>query len=272
MIERRSSTSERRGATAATEDGLDAHVGHVPAPSVHGLALQAIRRLASSKSVANDDQRLPIDEDLQHEFLEHVLQGDTAAGLSVVEAAVRDGHSYQRVADTLFANAARRLGAAWETDDLSFIEVSLGMVTILRIHSMVRRMHPATNSQKESIRFATLQGQKHTLGVIIATEAFRQQGYHVTLILDADPEAVVKDVEARQVSLLGLTAGRDDRLSDIRTVTTRIKNGRNPPAIILGGAAAVDLAASGTSGLMDCVATDLHEALEFARNLRLEPK
>jgi hypothetical protein len=90
------------------------------------------------------------------------------------------------VADGLLSAAARRLGEMWQRDELSFFEVSIAVSLIFRLnHDHAQRHVPiAREPDLRQAVFATLPGQAHNLGLVLAAEAFRQADWQVTLLLD----------------------------------------------------------------------------------------
>jgi hypothetical protein len=89
------------------------------------------------------------------------------------------------VADGLLSAAARRLGEMWQRR-ASFLEVSIAVSLIFRLnHEHAQRHVPiAREPDLRQAVFATLPGQAHNLGLVLAAEAFRQADWQVTLLLD----------------------------------------------------------------------------------------
>lgn len=238
--------------------------------SVQELARKAIQRLADARISAGQEAGYALPGGALSDFLAALRRGDADAGLMIVETIRGSGQTYPEVADTLFADAARALGTAWETDGLSFLDMSFCISTLFRVNSMTRRAHRSPQArQLAPIVFATLPDQRHTLGVILATEGFRQQGLVVDLLLDCSPEEIEREVRANRVGLVGLSAARQDRLTDILNLARTLKRCPNAPAIMVGGSAALDLAANELAGAVDHVARDLKTALHYAASLEL---
>jgi methanogenic corrinoid protein MtbC1 len=82
------------------------------------------------------------------------------------------------------APAARCLGEWWETDRLPFTDVTMATA---RIQSMLRRMptgrgHIAAFAGNGAV-FCAVPGEQHTLGVMMAADLFRRNGWDVGLLL-----------------------------------------------------------------------------------------
>ncbi|WP_413718968.1 B12-binding domain-containing protein [Silicimonas sp. MF1-12-2] len=236
---------------------------------VAGLAREALRRLAgrdwdTQPGASATPQAL-------RAFVDAILAGDATKGMELIQKQRTDGRSYQQIAEALFAEAARHIGASWSADRLSLIDVTVGTSTLLRINSMTRRAfgHPAVTSGNRIV-FASLPKQGHTLGLILATEAFRQKGMEVELLLACDPDEIVREVRACGSRLVGLTAGNHDRLTDILALATRLKDCTDPPSIMVGGTAASEWYDYVGEGLVDCIVESIDQALYFAEGLDLD--
>jgi methylmalonyl-CoA mutase cobalamin-binding subunit len=147
---------------------------------------------------------------------------------------------YARVADGLLSAAARRLGEMWQRDELSFFEVSIAVSLIFRLnHDHAQRHVPiAREPDLRQAVFATLPGQAHNLGLVLAAEAFRQADWQVTLLLDSATGLILDRVRRLRPEIVGLSVSNLDRthqverlISDLRALAGRFR-------ILLGGTAA----------------------------------
>jgi hypothetical protein len=238
--------------------------------ALEGLAREAIHRMSTGQGARRKASSATLSGEDMERFLEILVRGDIPAGLALVEARLEHSRSYVAVADGLFTSAARELGARWEDDRLSFFAVGVGISSLLAINSMARRDHglpsAGTNGQ---VLFATLAPQAHTFGAILAAEAFRQSDYEVALLLGSDADTILDEISTFKVPLVGFTAGRSDRLADIRALARHLKALPNPPAILLGGNAAGNAHGMLDEGSIDCIAHSIDEALDFAHHVEL---
>ncbi len=243
-------------------DRVDAHAQ--ADRSVQALARQAINRLAGAKTSQNANRPV-LPEGGAARFKDLVLNNDTDAAVEMIETLRVEGRSYEQIAEALFTETARRLGKGWEQSELSFLEVNIGISTLLRINTQIRGRFSQTGSPMEGdVLFATLPHQSHTLGIILATEAFRQSGLQVELLVGATPETIIEEARLWSVRLVGLTAGHVDRLPDIVDLAARLKDLPERPAILLGGAAANSGFVDDALHPVDCVAETLDHALSYA--------
>jgi methanogenic corrinoid protein MtbC1 len=149
------------------------------------------------------------------------------------------GLCYETLVDEVFAPAARKLGQKWNTNDLSFSEVSTGISTLLLVNAILRsQTAPVAAGSRNHVLFVTLPHQAHTLGIILAAETFRRRQCEVDMMLNATTDSLVDYVSESQVGLIGMTAGREDSIEAIFSLCDRLSKLPRPPVVLLGGAAA----------------------------------
>lgn len=233
---------------------------------IEDLARSALDRLAQSSRDVVEARIVPPPQIVDIEaFVDAVLGGNVDHARNETRRLLDNGASYEWIADVMIAGAARSLGRKWETNQLSFIDVSLGVSTLLRINSEVRTQARGDfRSQGALAIFATLEGQTHNLGIILAAEAFRQHAWDVDLMLDKSVEDIVHHVRTCQPTIVGLTAGRNDRLRDIAELLARLKALKPSPRTLLGGHAAVDKPILERLGDADVTVTSIEDALAAA--------
>jgi methanogenic corrinoid protein MtbC1 len=206
--------------------------------AVSDLARRALERLASGQGDAG------VSAAFVESFCRLLMAGDKVAAQRMLRAATQRRAGYARVADGLLSAAARRMGEMWQTDEASFPEVSIGVSLIFRLnHEHARRHMPIRRDPalRQAV-FATLPGQAHTLGLVLAAEAFREADWQVTLLLDASMAHVLDRVRRLRPEIVGLSVSNLDRkhqlehlIGDLCTLPFKFR-------ILLGGTAADDLA------------------------------
>jgi methanogenic corrinoid protein MtbC1 len=240
----------------------------LPAASLEALARSALERLARSRATSNRPGGQVSGTQLGA-FVARLLSADATGAIETVRRLERDGASYTRIADTLLADAARQLGQRWENDTLSFYDVSVAISTLCRVNAVVRRAALAMpGGDGASALFVTLPWQAHTLGIILAAEAFRQHGWDVHLKLETDPDTVLELVSSTTFTLVGFTAGRADSLGDIAALIERLKATRRAPRVLLGGIASNRSEEVARSTGADLIVASIEDSLERAAELR----
>jgi methanogenic corrinoid protein MtbC1 len=170
--------------------------------------------------------------------------------------------NYAQISDGLLSLAARKLGRGWEDDQLSFADVSVAVAQIFRLNQAFRQRNvPLVRGTGKLAIFATLPGQPHNLGVVLAAEAFRTQGWKVDLRLDTPAREIVEIAQRLRPALVGLTISRDDRRHQLAHLVVSLRALPMPFRIMLGGRGAQGLARTLPRGHVDRVVTDIGSAL-----------
>ena len=117
----RQSQQDPRGPSSENEEGQKPHRWENPPKTVESLAREAIHRVAASKAGGDDAPIEPAANVLLQDFISALLKGDADFGLALIEGYRRKGRSYRFIAETLFGEAARKLGAEWEPPTVKLI-------------------------------------------------------------------------------------------------------------------------------------------------------
>ncbi len=225
--------------------------------AVELLARIALERLARREETA----------ELSRDFLESLcgllMSGDYPAAERIVEAMTADRPGHARLADGILTATARHLGRKWETDEASFAEVSIGVAQIFRLNQAFgQRNRPLTRSLDRRLAlFATLPGQAHNLGLVLAAEAFRQEDWQVTLLLDTPSLGIQERVRRLRPEAVGLSVSDSDRkhrharlIGELHALPLQFQ-------VLLGGGAARDLARTLPKAVRVTVVSDIASAL-----------
>lgn len=147
----------------------------------------------------------------------------------------------ETTADTLclhyIAPAARRLGEAWEADELGFLDVTLGLA---RLHGFQRQVQPdfiprGRHRTDLHALFSPVPTETHVLGVVMAAGFFRRAGWSVDMNLDQGADELVRRAASGGYGLLGLSAGCRAVIPELRAILPRLRALPSRPKIVLGG-------------------------------------
>jgi methanogenic corrinoid protein MtbC1 len=228
--------------------------------SVEGLARAAILRLATE--TAERGAVVPLSEAEVDGFCALLVAGDFAAAEAMMRRLTTLRPDYAQIADGLLSLAARRLGRGWEEDSLSFADMSVAISQIFRLNQMFRQRHvPLSRPKGRLALFATLPGQHHNLGLVLAAEAFRRHGWEVDLRLDTAPAEIVALAKRLRPNLVGLTTSRETRNAQLAHLIAELRRLPKPMRIMLGGGEAQHLADSLPKSHIDRVVIDIASAL-----------
>lgn len=221
----------------------DTAIGPAPelaADCVLKLAQQALDRMAGRVCEA------PVSDAFIESFCRLLMSGDKLGAERMLRAATQRRAGYAGVADGLLSASARRMGEKWQTDEASFLEVTIAVSMIFRLnHEHAQRHVPIVRdpSLRQAV-FATMPGQAHNLGLVLAAEAFRQDGWQVTLLLDAAMNLILDRVRRLRPDVVGLSVSNLDRRYQLEQLIGELRALPTGVEVLLGGSAAEDVRTS----------------------------
>lgn len=192
--------------------------------------------------VQNKPERKPeiIHESAVSDFIKLTMNEDPDMATGYVRNMLESGVSFQNVLLKLLAPAARELGARWEHDTTSFLEVTLG---VARMHRILREFDgvPASMwSQAGAGHHGMLlptPGEHHTFGLRLVQEFLLRESWSVTNCLIEQEVELEKLVANQYFCFAGLSLSGetliDSLMSAIRTIRKKSKN--RSIKIIVGG-------------------------------------
>jgi methanogenic corrinoid protein MtbC1 len=199
-------------------------------------------------------------------FCTLLASGDGEAADRLLHSMLAGRAGYAQLADGILSATARRLGERWQSNLISFADVSIAVGQILRLSQSHAQRHVPLNidrAQSQAL-FVTLPGQAHNLGVILAAEAFRQADWQVTLLLDTPALEILDRARRIRPKMVGVTLSSLDRAHQIRGLIAALRDLPYRVRVILGGRAASEFAASLPQDWDVVVAQDICSALENA--------
>lgn len=181
----------------------------LPEDAVASLAREVLLRVASR--VVEVKNRVLTPSSNQIETLAFALiSKNEKAGADLILAATAAGMDIETVYLQYLAGAARLLGELWDNDRVSFAEVTIGtsrMYSIMRASNHL--LFPQKKISHKSAIFASTPSETHTLGVRMAADIFRRDGWDIHLMLGQSHDALVEDIAQSPHFLIGLSsAGR----------------------------------------------------------------
>jgi len=136
------------------------------------------------------------------------------------------------------AGAARRLGTMWETDEISFAQVT---VATSRLYRIIRGMrHVIDNAAfgqvaDRHVLFALVPGDTHTLGIEIASDMFRRDGWDVEMSVgETQDELVARSANERFQSVV-LVAHSEQSLPSLISIVLALRITQPMAYIVVAG-------------------------------------
>lgn len=209
----------------------------LPQDSVSVLAQEVVKRLAFRIPKSNDARKTLDDSDIE-ELCAALLSSDEDAGEHIILSAKRDGIDTKDLYLGYITGAARRLGEMWEDDTASFIEVTMASGRLYRIIRGLRHVLAAGMADGRAdcpVFFALVPQETHTLGIEIATDLFRREGWDVDMALDMDHDELVERSESRNYKAIVLVANSDQMMEPLTRLIVALRITQPLAHIVVAG-------------------------------------
>jgi methanogenic corrinoid protein MtbC1 len=174
--------------------------------------------------------------------------------------------------DTIFrkylAAAAVELGRQWDDSDVSFAEVSVALARVHAILDDLRMRFPGPQvALRRRIAFAAVPGEQHRLGVDMATELFRRQGWDVKHLVESDHDSLVAQLDDADFVLVGLSAATKASMAALVRLILALRARRPDLRILVSGHIAVERGQVLETMGVDAIVADVPEALAAVSDL-----
>jgi len=216
-------------------------LGTMPRPEggvsgVTQFAAEVVARLVQ-RDIAEDSG---LREPLVERFMAAVCSTDPDAFEMLKPELRRARVSGAAVADLYIPEVARRLGAAWEADCLSFANVTMG---VARLQAILREIGAAWAADRGgAVDGAMLllilpQGEQHTLGAMVLAGRLRRMGISVAMKIAPSPGELAQFVAERNFDGALLSIACNDRLETCRRLVKTLKeSSKGALKVAVGGA------------------------------------
>lgn len=186
--------------------------------------------------------------------------GSDTADLIVADL-IDAGLSVEDVCLDHLAPAAQCLGEWWESDRVPFTDVTMASS---RIQSMLCRMPalrrmPAASRQKGAV-FGAVPGEEHTLGVLMAADLFRRQGWDVTLLVGLGHDEMLARLSRDDRPVIGLSCSGSHSVPALRDMITDLRRARPDAEIMVSGGVTGDADALSSLPQPDAIVATVDEA------------
>ena len=209
----------------------------LPPDAVQALAREVVRRLAFRIPRKIDKDALPSAADID-KLSQALLSQDDAAADAFILAARRDGVALDTIYLSYVAGAARRLGTLWDEDRISFLEVTMACGKLYRIIRGLRHViAPGIIAGRDEwpALFALVPGETHTLGIEIATDLFRRQGWDVDMAVGLEHDEMFEKAEQRHYRAIVLVANSDGMLAPLTRLALALRISHPLAHVVVAG-------------------------------------
>ncbi len=251
------------GLTRSHPDVLQSLEQVISSPSMESLAREVLNRLTAGN---RDNWRAPASE---IDYFCTVLCAERSFRANKFLLQLLRAHlPFHRIYQSYFGEAARQLGAKWETNELSFVEVTLATSRIYNmLYALRRRYPPPSHGRKPKFLFSAVPGEQHTLGVEIATDLFRRNGWEVIHLIDKGYDDIIQMISDDDVYLLGLSVSGTRHLDTLCRIILAARVVRPDIKIMVGGTLNHSHAETIREIGVDSVITELTDAFSFVESV-----
>lgn len=172
-------------------------------------------------------------------FSRMLIEQEMGALSSYVAENMQYGQTRDALLLDLFAPSARRLGAMWDNDECSFLDVTIGLgklQQLVRESSETYRADPDPKKLGFRALLTTARSNQHIFGLMIVEHLFRNAGWNV-LSLPAPEKPVLLDaVQHEWFGIAGISISCNDGAPEIPALIADIRRvSLNRNILILAG-------------------------------------
>ena len=223
-----------RDAFENTSDGLISLYSRLPGDAVEVLAREVVLRLAY-RAAGSPLDRMPSEAEIAR-LCDALISSDRTAAAEMITDVRATGVSVETIYLSYLAVAARRLGEGWESDRLSFAEVTVGTSRIYAIMLGLRRsFRPVTPKRHRLAAFASVPGEDHTLGVTMAADLFRKAGWEIDLKVGLSHDELIDQIGHAGYPVIGLSAGGEKSLAALIRLVLALRLSAPQTYIMISG-------------------------------------
>lgn len=189
---------------------FSAKVRTLPPDTVKVLASDIVSHLGRAAGSG-----IEVDPASVEEFCSTLLGYDANAALNFIADRRAEGCDLETIYVGYIASAARELGARWEDDRVSLFDVTIGTGHLYALMRSLRAENEAFATDFDVQRyalFATVPGEDHAIGITIAADLFRADGWEIDLQTGTDHASLVAHAEFSKPRVIGLSLTTERRL------------------------------------------------------------
>jgi MerR family transcriptional regulator, light-induced transcriptional regulator len=236
----------------------------LPRLAANARNLKAADRHAAPDVLTTEDDTL--------QLVRLLLNNDTADCIAFIETLLERGVTPAALYLGIISEAARRLGALWDEDRCHFADVTISMG---RLQQVVRAIAPKfqaaalSRPQTDSILLCPAPGEQHSFGLVILSEFFLREGWHVVGGPISSKNDAAEIVRATWVDVIGFSISGSVR---VPVLTSCIRDVRSASAntdikVMVGGSLLLTQPGVLKEVGADAFATDAPGAVRVARGL-----
>lgn len=196
------------------------------------MAQEVIQRLSHIAGIKGIE-RTPVALD---DFCTSLIAPTADDAHSILLKAQSDGATHEELCLSYIAGAARQLGIWWEEDIITFRDMAVAAGRMLHFLKDLRELAPpAPQVGKRLALFATVPGETHILGVSMAADMFRQQGWDIDLQIGRSEDDLCRIARSGGYPIIGISASGVDRIRALARSIVELRLATPGSLIFIGG-------------------------------------
>ena len=223
--------------------------------------------------------RLP----LQHPALSLsrlAVAGNLRGAAELLDRQRLEGRSLAEILLDVVQPAARELGRGWDSDEMSFSDVTVGIGVLRRSMAEQIDRHaertppPELAAQAPCVLFAALPGCQHRFGLTMVGAIFELAGWRVTVAEEQSEDSLLERIREHRPNLFGLSLGSDFEIDPAAAFILRVRHvsHRFNPVMMVGGPVVFARPHRVAEIGADLVCADARDALKGAARYLKEPR
>lgn len=201
-----------------------------------------------------------------------VVDQNLEAAAQYVQSLVDAGTEIEDVFVDVVAHAARMLGAQWSDDQMSFVDVTIGLS---RLQQLLHRFGSETVGYHDIVRsgrralFLPTPGEQHTLGLLMVEDAYRRAGWEVWGGHEFSRAELHEIIVTQEVQLVGFSLSCESLLDELTGSIEDLRSSHNGGAvsILVGGRYFTEDNDAFRRVNADAAAMDVREAVRIGEEL-----
>lgn len=207
----------------------------LPEDAIIALAREVLLRVAERGTAVEIKTEKPLSGQVE-KLARALISDDPNAGADLIRNARTDGASLEDVYLLHLAEASRKLGDWWNDDKISLVDVTVGTGRIYAIMRGLSRLFPfPEQTGQKSAMFTVVPGETHTIGVKMAADLFRKNGWDIDLKIDASADDLATDIRLFKPRIVGLSAGGEHATEALARLIIAIRINSPATAILVSG-------------------------------------
>lgn len=208
------------------------------------------------------------------------VAGNLRGAADLLDRQRLEGLSVAEILLDVIQPAARELGRGWDSDEMSFSDVTVAIGVMRRLMAEQidrhadRAARPEFAAQAPCALFATLPGCQHRLGVTMVAAIFEIAGWRSSVADDQPAGKLIERIREQRPGLIGLSLGSDFEIEGAAEFILRVRDvsDRFNPVIMVGGPVVHTRPQRVGSIGADIVCGDARDALKSAARYLKEPR